>query len=73
MVAVGYISISIVEQKFKGAICHSIDEKECEHRYSVYKYCVEAIKNHEGIDQTLGRELCFKTAFFDNINKNPNQ
>ena len=26
MVAVGYISMSIAEQKFKGAICHSIAE-----------------------------------------------
>ena len=70
VIATGFISVSVIEYKFKGAICHNIDEEECTHRYNVYKHCVETIKLHKDIDLGLGKNLCFRTAFFDT---NPRQ
>jgi hypothetical protein len=65
ILAAGHISFSIIEYKFKGAICHNIDEEECIQRYSMYKRCVQTLELHKELDQDFGRNLCFRTAFFD--------
>ena len=65
LVALGHVTLSIAESKFKGALCHSIDKKECEERYETYLFCVDVLKESQQFDLKIIKEYCFKAAFFD--------